>query len=182
MTSNITWTTEKRKLSDLIPVSYNPRKLSKKQADDLRQSLVKFNLAELPVVNADNKILAGHQRCKILADIEGKDFEIEVRVPNRQLDKAEADEYLIRSNKNSGEFDFDLLEEHFEFDDLIEYGFDEGELNFTMEAEFGEEKGLQDLSDELEELIKVEVACDSEEQAEELYNELVKRGLGVKIK
>lgn len=182
MMSNIIWTTEKRKLSDLIPVSYNPRKLSKKQAEDLRKSLVKFNLAELPVINADNKILAGHQRSKILADIEGKDFEIEVRVPNRQLDKEEADEYLIRSNQNGGEFDFNLLEENFEFDDLVEFGFGEDELNFTMEADFEEEKELKDLSDDLEEQIKVEISCENEEQAESIYNELIERGFGVKIK
>ena len=79
------WKTEVRKLSDLIPVSYNPRSLSAKQAKDLKKSLLKFSLAEIPVINLDNTILAGHQRCKILAQIENKDFEIDVRVPNRQL-------------------------------------------------------------------------------------------------
>ena len=179
--SDIFWTTETRKLSDLIPVSYNPRKLSKKQADDLKKSLVKFNLAELPVVNADNSLLAGHQRTKILADLKGKNFQIEVRVPNRQLDKAEADEYLIRSNQNGGEFDFNLLEEHFEFDDLVEFGFEEEELNFSMEADFEEEKELKDLSEDLEEQIKVEISCKDETEAESLYNELTERGFGCKI-
>lgn len=180
--SDISWTTEKRKLSDLIPVSYNPRKLSKKQADDLKKSLVKFNLAELPVINADNVLLCGHQRTKILADIEGKDFEIEVRVPNRQLDKAEADEYLIRSNQNGGEFDFNLLEEHFEFDDLVEFGFDEDELNFSMEADFEEESPLEAEQDEGIKEVILEVSCPDEVEAESLYQELVSRGLGVKIK
>lgn len=180
MTEEITWTTQKRKLSELIPVSYNPRKLSKKQADDLKKSLVKFNLAELPVINADGSILAGHQRGKILADLKGKDFEIEVRVPNRQLDKAEADEYLIRSNQNGGEFDFNLLEEHFEFDDLLEFGFDEEDLNFSMEAEFEGEPLVEDATDEIPE-VKLEISCADEIEAESVYKELIARGLKCKI-
>lgn len=35
--------------------------------------------------------------------------EIDVRVPNRKLTQEEFDEYLIRSNKNTGEWDIDLL-------------------------------------------------------------------------
>lgn len=179
----LAWHNEKRKLSDLIPVSYNPRKLSKKQAGDLRRSLENFNLAEVPVINTDNSLLAGHQRTKILADIEGNDFVIDVRVPNRKLTKAEADEYLIRSNKNSGEFDFDILDECFDVDQLVDFGFTKDELNFSMEAEFEEEveRELKDLSDELKEEIKVEISCVDEIEAESLYNELTKRGLQCKI-
>jgi len=180
--TEITWKTEIRKLSDLIPVSYNPRKLSPKQADDLKKSLLKFNLAEIPVVNADNVLLCGHQRTKILADLKGKDFEIEVRVPNRLLDKSEADEYLIRSNQNGGEFDFNLLEEFFDTNDLIDFGFGEDELSFTMEAEdVDDEEPLKDSSEDLEEQIKVEISCVDEIEAESLYNEFIKRGLKCRI-
>ena len=144
------WKTEVRKLSDLIPVSYNPRSLSDKQAKDLKKSLLKFSLAEIPVINLDNTILAGHQRCKILAQIENKDFEIDVRVPNRQLTPEEADEYLIRSNKNSGEFDFELLENHFSTDDLVDWGFDEDEFEHDVD-DLGEVEGEDDVPDAPEE-------------------------------
>ena len=144
------WKTEVRKLSDLIPVSYNPRSLSDKQAKDLKKSLLKFNLAEIPVINLDNTILAGHQRCKILAQIEGKDFEIDVRVPNRQLTPEDADEYLIRSNKNSGEFDFELLENHFSTEDLVDWGFDEDEFEHDVD-DLGEVEGEDDVPDVPEE-------------------------------
>lgn len=151
MVEKLHWTTEVRKLSDLIPVSYNPRSLSDKQAKDLKASLIHFSLAEIPVINLDNTILAGHQRCKILAQIEGKDFEIDVRVPNRQLTPEEADEYLIRSNKNSGEFDFELLENHFDTDDLIDWGFDEDEFEHDVDIE--EVEGEDDVPDAPEEPI-----------------------------
>lgn len=102
--TDIVWKTETRKLKDLVPASYNPRKLTQKQYEDLRSSLERFGLAEIPAINTDNLLLAGHQRVKVLTDLFGKDHEIEVRVPNRNLTEEEAKEYNIRSNKNTGEW------------------------------------------------------------------------------
>lgn len=125
---NITWKTEKRKLADLVPASYNPRKLTEKQYSNLKESLEKFGLAEIPAINTDNLVLAGHQRLKVLTDLFGKDHEIDVRVPDRKLTDAEAKEYNIRSNKNTGEWDWDILANDFEIADLIDWGFKEEEL------------------------------------------------------
>ena len=60
------WRTEKRKIKDLIPYEKNPRKLTDKQQKDLKKSLEKFNLVEIPAIDTDNKILAGHQRLKVM--------------------------------------------------------------------------------------------------------------------
>lgn len=122
------WTTEKRKLKDLIPYGSNPRILSEKQHKDLTASLKKFGLAEIPAIDTDNTLIAGHQRVKILSELNPPDFEIDVRVPDRKLTKKEFQEYNIRSNKNSGTWDFDILANEFEQDELIEWGFEEKEL------------------------------------------------------
>lgn len=88
---NLIWHTEKRKISDLKPFERNPRRLTDKQSQDLKASLVKFNLVEIPAIDLDNKILAGHMRLKILAQINANNgnTEIDVRVPNRKLTDAE---------------------------------------------------------------------------------------------
>jgi ParB-like chromosome segregation protein Spo0J len=130
----LTWKTEKRKISDLVPYEKNPRKLSDKQAEDLKASLEKFNLVELPAINQDNKIIAGHQRIKILALIKSPDTEIEVRVPSRLLTQEEYDEYLIRSNKNTGDWDWDMLKD-FDMESLENWGFTKEELNYLNEPE-----------------------------------------------
>ena len=65
-TNKLSWHTEQRKVSDLIPNSENPRKMSEKQAEELKKSLEKFNLAEIPAINTDNKIVAGHMRVATL--------------------------------------------------------------------------------------------------------------------
>lgn len=64
--------------------------------------------------------------------------EIEVRTPNRELTEKEFREYNIRSNKNIGSWDMDILANSFDTSDLIEWGFNENEL-------FGyKDKGLID--------------------------------------
>ena len=130
------WTTVTKRIGELIPYGKNPRRLTDKQYDDLKQSLIKFSLAEIPVIDFDNTIIAGHMRLKVLAEIESPDFEVDVRVPNRKLTEKEFQEYNIRSNKNTGEFDFDILANEFEIEDLIDWGFEEEELvGFADEEE-----------------------------------------------
>lgn len=126
--NNLVWHNETRKLKELVPASYNPRKLTEKQHDDLKKSLEKFNLAEIPVINLDNTILAGHMRVRLMTELYGLEHEIEVRVPSRQLTEEEAREYNIRSNKNVGQWDFDILANEFNIEDLEEWGFNSSEF------------------------------------------------------
>jgi len=129
------WKTEQRKLKDLIPYEHNPRNLTDKQREDLTASFKKFDLVELPAINTDNQLLAGHQRLKIMLELYGADHEIDVRVPGEKLTEAECQEYNIRSNKNTGEWNFDVLEDAFDFDDLVEWGFSEDELDFEITSD-----------------------------------------------
>ena len=122
------WHTEQRKISDLIPTEHNPRQLTEKQHKELGRSIKKFDLAEIPAINTDNQILAGHMRLKIMAQLGRGDEVIDVRVPDKKLTKKECEEYLIRSNKNTGEWNIDILANSFDLSDLIDYGFEEQEL------------------------------------------------------
>ena len=101
----LNWTTQKRKISELIGHPKNPRKISDKQIADLKASIQKFNFVEIPAIDTDNTILAGHQRLKIMQLLGRGNEEIDVRVPSRKLTEQEKDEYLLRSNKNTGEWD-----------------------------------------------------------------------------
>lgn len=127
----LVWHTESRKISDLIPYEGNPRIMTKKQADDLRKSLEKFNLVEIPVIDTHDRIIAGHMRLKIMQTIGRGEEEIEVRVPNRELTEKEFREYNIRSNKNTGSWDMDILANSFDTSDLVEWGFEENELGIS---------------------------------------------------
>ncbi len=118
------WSTEKRKVSDLIPYDFNPRKLTEEKKQQLIQSLEKFNLVEIPAINTDGKIIAGHQRIKVLIAVGRGDEIIDVRVPNRQLTEKEFKEYNVTSNVQVGIWDIEILEEVFSDIDLNGLGLD----------------------------------------------------------
>lgn len=143
------WRTEKRKASDLLPWAGNPRKISSEQADQLKRSLEKFDLVEIPAIDTDNRLIAGHQRVKILLALGRGEEEIDVRIPNRKLTKEEFEEYNVRSNLTTGEFDFEALA-NFDEAFLADVGFSSEELDRI----FGEDETPEvfDLAKELEKL------------------------------
>jgi ParB-like chromosome segregation protein Spo0J len=60
------WHTVQKRVNDLVPQDVNPRIISDKQMDDLKKSIKNMNLVEIPAVDFNGKILAGHQRVKAL--------------------------------------------------------------------------------------------------------------------
>jgi DNA modification methylase len=144
--TKLTWHTEERKVGALLPHKKTPRKISKEQSDRLKRSLETYGLVEIPAVDLDGTILAGHQRIKVLQLLGQGNSTIDVRVPNRKLTDAEAEAYMIGSNSIHGEWDFDLLKD-FEMDLLVDLGFDQKELddiwNKSLKEEFDPEKELK---------------------------------------
>lgn len=128
MQPQLSWRTEKRKVDDLVPHAKNPRKLSDKQRKDLEESISRFNLVEIPAINVGNQVLAGHARLKILQALGRGKEEIDVRVPNRKLTEKECEEYLLRSNQNTGSWDYDLLKA-FDTEFLLDIGFGDEDLS-----------------------------------------------------
>lgn len=61
------------------------------------------------------------------------DKEIEVRVPSAPLSDKQARDYLLRSNKNVGEWDWEKLANEFNLDELLAVGFDQEELTGAFE-------------------------------------------------
>lgn len=129
----LTWHTEARKVSALIPNDQNPRVMSPKQIEDLKKSLKKFNLVEIPVIDRDNTVIAGHQRLMVLKLLGRENEMIEVRVPNRKLTKSEYDQYLLTSNRVHGDWDWEKLAAGFDMDMLKASGFDDTDLSHLFD-------------------------------------------------
>ena len=147
------WTTEKRIINDLIPYEKNPRTISPKQLADLTKSLKKFNLVEIPAIDTNNTVLAGHQRLKVLQVIGRENEEIDVRVPNRKLTENEAEQYLISSNALGGDWDFEKLKS-FDLDLLLDIGFDQIDLTHLWEDNLAVEEDSFDIEEELAKIKK----------------------------
>ncbi len=143
------WKTVTRTVSELVPNKANPRTMSQKQIEDLKKSLKKFNLVEIPVIDTANRVLAGHQRLIVLKLLGRENEKIEVRMPNRKLTKKECDQYLLSSNRIHGDWDWDKLAESFDVQLLNASGFDENDLSNIFEDlevkddEFDVEKELK---------------------------------------
>jgi len=123
------------KLAELTDYYKNPRSLSEKEFKQLKTSLDKFGMIDKPIVNLDasNTIIGGHQRKHVLEASGVK--ECECWVPDRELSDKEVEELNIRLNKNTGSWDFDVLANEFELDDLLDWGFDKGELDLDLWAD-----------------------------------------------
>lgn len=118
------WSTQTRIINELIPYEKNPRKISDEQLSNLKKSLEKFNLVEIPAIDLDGKIIAGHQRLKVMQLLGRGEETIDVRVPNRPLTHEEYEQYLLTSNAVTGDWDLSLLKD-FEFELLQDVGFDQ---------------------------------------------------------
>ncbi len=136
----LVWSTQPRRVIDLLPYEYNPRKMTAQQSRKLRESLEKFGLVEIPVINFDGILLAGHQRCKALVQLGKGDDVVDVRVPNRQLTDQEFKEYNIASNAIKGDWVDDILREHFDDVDLADFGISLAEMEDLHEQAAAKEE------------------------------------------
>lgn len=103
----IHWITQRRKVADLKSFEGNPRKATAKDIEDLDKSLERFDVAEPLVINTDGEVIGGNFRLSRLKE-KGVE-EVDVRVPDRKLNRKEAEELNLRLNKNTASFDYDLL-------------------------------------------------------------------------
>ena len=159
---------ESKLTTELKPATYNPRQISTKQYNDLKASVKKFGLVDPIIVNKDNTVIGGHQRLKICKEL--KYIEIDCVVLD--LSKEEERELNIRLNKNTGDFDIDILANEFDIDELTDWGFKHIDLDINIDK----------LEDDKEDSATITIKEDDLVKAKELYNDLKDKGYNVKIK
>ena len=122
-------------VSDLRAAEYNPRQISKHDARHLEESVIKFGLLQPPIVNTHpdrhGVVVGGHQRLSIVKGLLTK----KVMCVEVTLNLEEEKELNIRLNRNGGDFDFDMLANNFDQDDLLDYGFES--FDFDMDLDIG---------------------------------------------
>lgn len=146
----LVWHNEQRLVKDLVPFFKNPRFMTDEQKEHLTKSIIKFNLVEIPAIDIDNVLIAGHQRCSILMMLGRGEELIDVRVPNRKLTEEEFKEYNVRSNANHGSWDLDLLKE-FGMENLEDWGLDfDSELKYEKIQNSRSKKDMTEDDDAIE--------------------------------
>ena len=159
---------ESKLVKDLNPASYNPRQISSKQYKDLKESVKKFGLVDPIIVNKDNTVIGGHQRLKICKDLKY----VEVECVMLDLSKEEERELNIRLNKNTGDFDMDILANEFDIEELTDWGFKHIDLDVNIDK----------IEEDKDDNYVITITEEDIVTAKALYKELEGRGLKVKAK
>ena len=159
---------ESKLVNDLNPASYNPRQISSKQYKDLKESIKKFGLVDPIIVNKDNTVIGGHQRLKICKDLKYVDVDCVML----DLSKEEERELNIRLNKNTGDFDMDILANEFDIEELTDWGFKHIDLDVNIDK----------IEEDKDDNYVITITEEDIVTAKALYKELEGRGLKVKAK
>lgn len=163
-----------RKIKDLIHAGYNPRELTPDQHQQLKDSLTGFGMVDPVIVNThkDRKdiIVGGHQRTKVWLEMGNK----EIPTVEVSLTLKKERELNIRLNKNSGQWYEQALTEHFNTEELIEWGFKGEELQSfdktnLVNSEGDEWIGMPDFETK-ENALKIIINFENEEDRENFAN------------
>ena len=156
----------------------NPRILKDDKFKKLVKSIKSFPemLKIRPiVVNKDMVVLGGNMRLQACKEFGLKSIPV-IKVEN--LTEEQEREFIIKDNVGFGEWDWDLLANEWNVDELEDWGL-EG-FPFETETELEAEE-LKDLSDTIKDLYRIEVFCKDEEEQENTYNKLIEKGYECRI-
>lgn len=125
--TDMEWKHTIRKINELKPQENNPRKITKKQKAALERSIETFGIAEPICITKECVIIGGHQRYELLKSKKIQD--VHCWECQEDLSIAELAELTIRLNKNHAEWDFDILANFYDTEDLFDWGFELEDLN-----------------------------------------------------
>ena len=168
-------------IDSLVFAEYNPRQLTKEQFKYLKESIDRFGFVDPIIINKNkdrkNIIIGGHQRCKVAKEMGIK----EIPCLELDLDYDKERELNVRLNKNTGDWDFDLLANHFDIDELIDWGFDNKELTGLGEMILPDEKALEEPEINMNVIVSLEMTKERYFELKDQINSMEKDGVTINI-
>ena len=119
------------------------------------------------VVNADMIVLGGNMRLKACIEAGLKQVPI---IKADDLTEDEQRQFIIKDNVSGGEWDWEMLANEWDADQLDAWGLDVPNFDINNETE------QKDLSSTIESLYRIEISCKDEEHQENSYNKLIEQG------
>jgi len=137
---------------ELNPATYNPRKWDKGATDQLTESIQRFGLVDPILVNGSPKrkniVIGGHFRLKIAKDLGYTEVPVVyLNISDEQKEK----ELNLRLNRNTGDWDFELLKK-IDIDLLLDIGFDNSDLSIMWDEALGVEDDEFKTKEEIEKI------------------------------
>ena len=160
------------KLKDIKPNPNNPRVLRDDKFQKLKQSITEFPkmLSLRPmVIDENNVVLGGNMRLRALQELGFTDVEEAWVKRSSDLTEDEKKRFIIADNVAFGEWDWDTLANDWEVVDLEAWGLE------IPQFDEGNDEDLEDLSDKIKSMFKIEVICKDEQEQEKTYNKLIEQ-------
>lgn len=166
------------KLNTIKANPNNPRVLKDAKFKKLKKSIEDFpKMMELRpiIVDNDGMILGGNMRFRALQEIYGKSGEVPDEWVKRadDLTEDEKKQFIIKDNSSFGDWDWDLLANEWDAEELEDWGID-------LTSETTDER--PDLSMMIDVEYKLELTLNSEREQQEFYNEMKERGVECRCK
>lgn len=165
-------TTKRVKIGEIKPNPNNPRLIKDEKFKSLVKSIQDFpEMLDLRpiVVNADMIILGGNMRFKACKEAGLKEVPVAIA---KGLTPEQEREFTIRDNVSGGDWDWEMLAQEWNADELEEWGLD---LPKELDSE------IDDLSDKLTEKYLIEIECEDQTRQEQVYNKLIGEGFKCRI-
>ena len=162
---------KKVKINTLIKNTDNPRYIKENKFKKLVKSIKEFPemLEKRPIIVDENMIvLGGNMRLRACKDAGLKDVWIDQVTDWTEKQKKE---FIIKDNVGFGEWDWDILGNNYTFEELADWGLD---------IVTGSDE-IEDLSEALIADLKIEITVKSEDEQEQLFEELSKRGYKCRV-
>jgi ParB-like chromosome segregation protein Spo0J len=112
-------------------------------------------------------VLGGNMRLKAAKDLGLKELPIILADEWTEEQKAE---FLIKDNVGFGEWDWNELNNDWDTEQLEVWGLEVPKFKVEAESE------IDDLSDKINSLYRIEIVCKDEEEQEKSYNKLIEQG------
>lgn len=162
------------KLSEIKANPNNPRIIKDDKFKKLKKSIEDFpKMMDLRPIIVDNNmmILGGNMRLKALADLGYKE------IPDTWVKKAddltddEKKEFIIKDNVGFGEWEWEVLANEWDQEELEGWGLDVPQWTENDEVEKESDANQWFLN----------IQCNSESEAQKLYEKFINEGYNVKI-
>ena len=160
------------KITSIHENDTNPRFIHKKQFEKLVKSIKSFPemLEKRPIIiDENNIILGGNMRLKACKEAGLK--KVWVDQVTDWTDKQKK-EFIIKDNVGFGEWDWDILSNDYNYEELAEWG---------LEVDFGNDEDENEEVFEDEQKFFISIEFETESQCAEWYDKLQKENLNIKI-
>ena len=170
-----------KNIDSLIFAEYNPRQLTDEQYQHLKDSITRFGLVDPIIVNQHqdrkNIIVGGHQRTKVAKKLGIE--EVPCVFVNLPYEKER--ELNVRLNKNTGGWDYDILADMFDVDDLTSWGFTNQELKGLGEMVIPDDKEMEEPEINLNVIVTLEMTKEKFFEIKDQIDKLNEDGIAVNI-